>query len=57
MGYQHWSFVDLLSSSDGFCKRYGLVFVDRTDSNEKECQRIPKDSFYAYRDIIAKSRA
>jgi 6-phospho-beta-glucosidase len=48
--------VDLLSSSDGFNKRYGLVFVDRTDFDEKDCRRIPKDSFYAYRDIITEAR-
>ncbi len=56
VGYQHWSFVDLLSSSDGFNKRYGLVFVDRTDFDEKECRRVPKDSFYAYRDIITEAQ-
>ncbi len=56
VGYQHWSFVDLLSSSDGFNKRYGLVFVDRTDFDEKDCRRIPKDSFYAYRNIITEAQ-
>ena len=56
VGYQHWSFVDLLSSSDGFNKRYGLVFVDRTDFDEKECRRVPKDSFYAYQQIIAEAQ-
>ena len=56
VGYQYWSFVDLLSSSDGFNKRYGLVFVDRTDFDEKDCRRIPKDSFYAYRNIIAEAQ-
>ena len=56
VGYQHWSFVDLLSSSDGFNKRYGLVFVDRTDFDEKECRRVPKDSFYAYQQTIAEAQ-
>ena len=53
VGYQHWSFVDILSSSDGFNKRYGLVYVDRTDNDVRACARHPKDSFYEYRRIIA----
>lgn len=52
IGYQHWSFVDILSSSQGFDKRYGLIFVDRDNFNIKECQRIKKDSFYYYRNVI-----
>lgn len=52
IGYQHWSFVDILSSSQGFEKRYGLIFVDRDNFNIKECQRIKKDSFYYYQTII-----
>jgi hypothetical protein len=31
IGYTYWSFVDILSSSDGMGKRYGLVYVDRED--------------------------
>ena len=52
IGYQHWSFIDILSSSQGFDKRYGLIFVDRDNFNIKECQRIKKDSFYYYQTII-----
>lgn len=48
IGYQHWSLVDIMSSSDGFEKRYGLVFVD-----EKTLERTKKDSFETYREIIA----
>ena len=53
IGYQYWSFVDILSSSDGCNKRYGLVFVDRTDDDPKECARIKKDSFWYYQRLIA----
>ena len=52
IGYQHWSFIDILSSSQGFDKRYGLVFVDRDNFNIKNCQRIKKDSFYYYQSVI-----
>lgn len=45
-----------MCASDGFNKRYGLVFVDRTDFDEKECRRVPKDSFYAYKQIIAEAQ-
>ncbi len=52
MGYCPWSFMDLLSSAQGFRKRYGLVYVDRTDEEEKELKRIKKDSFYWYQEVI-----
>ena len=39
-GYCPWSFMDLLSSHQGFKKRYGLVYVDRTDDDLKELKRI-----------------
>ena len=52
IGYTPWSFIDLLSASQGMDKRYGLVFVDRTNDDLKELKRIPKDSFYYYQKII-----
>ncbi len=48
--------MDLCSSHQGFAKRYGLVFVDRTDTDVKDCARIPKDSFWWYRDVIRRNR-
>ncbi len=53
LGYNPWSSVDLLSTSNGVKKRYGLVYVDRTDDDPKECKRIRKDSFYWYQKVIA----
>ena len=55
IGYQHWSFVDVLSSSQGFEKRYGLIYIDRDEFDPKECQRYKKDSFYYYQDVIKKN--
>ena len=52
IGYSPWSFIDLVSTHQGFAKRYGLVFVDRTDDDPKQCKRYPKDSFYWYQKII-----
>lgn len=53
IGYHVWSFMDLLSSSDGFRKRYGLVYVDRDEFDTKECKRYKKDSFYYYQSVIS----
>lgn len=52
IGYCPWSLIDLVSSHQGFAKRYGLVYIDRTDTDVKECKRIPKESFYWYKKVI-----
>ena len=52
MGYCPWSVIDLLSSHQGFKKRYGFVYVNREDMDLKDLRRIRKDSFYWYRDVI-----
>ncbi|MCC0782162.1 glycoside hydrolase family 1 protein [Clostridioides sp. ES-S-0108-01] len=52
IGYCPWSFTDLLSSSQGFNKRYGLVYINRTDHEVLDLKRIKKDSFYWYKEVI-----
>lgn len=52
LGYCAWSFTDLLSWLNGYKKRYGFVYIDRTDNDEKKLERIPKQSFFWYRDLI-----
>ena len=52
MGYSPWSFMDLLSSHQGFKKRYGFVYVNREDMDLKDLARIKKDSFYWYQNVI-----
>jgi 6-phospho-beta-glucosidase len=52
IAYCPWSSVDLISTSNGVKKRYGFVYVDRTDDDPKECARIRKDSFYWYQNVI-----
>ena len=52
IAYSPWSFIDVLSSSNGVEKRYGIVYVDRTDSDPKQLKRIPKDSYYWYQECI-----
>lgn len=52
LGYCTWSFTDLLSWLNGYQKRYGFVYIDRDETNEKELKRYKKDSFNWYRDVI-----
>ena len=52
MGYCPWSFMDLLSSHQGFKKRYGFVYVNREDHDLKDLRRIKKDSFMWYQKVI-----
>lgn len=53
IAYCPWSALDLLSTSNGVKKRYGFIYVDRTDDDPKACKRIRKDSFYWYKKVIA----
>ena len=54
IGYCTWSFIDLLSWLNGYQKRYGFVYVDRDEADEKELKRYKKDSFYWYQALIKK---
>ena len=55
-GYCPWSLLDLVSSHQGFKKRYGLVYVDRTDEDVKVCRRIPKESYFWYKNRIQSNK-
>lgn len=54
-GYCPWSVMDLLSSHQGFKKRYGFIFVDRLDHDVKDLKRLKKDSFYWYQKVIERN--
>ena len=45
LGYNPWSFTDLLSSSNGFEKRYGFVYINRGEQDLCDLRRIRKKSF------------
>lgn len=47
-GYFYWSLLDNYEWLFGKSKRFGLVFVDY----DNEFKRIPKESYYFYRDLI-----
>lgn len=52
IGYCPWSFEDLVSTHQGYKKRYGFVYIDRDESDLKGLKRIKKDSFYWYKNTI-----
>lgn len=55
-GYCPWSAIDLVSTREGITKRYGFVYVDRDEDDEKAknspMTRYRKDSFYWYQRVI-----
>ena len=53
IGYSPWSFEDLLSSHQGFRKRYGFVYINREDMDLKDLKRIRKDSYYWYQKVTS----
>lgn len=57
LAYHPWSFMDLISTSNGFKKRYGFVYVNRTDDDLKDLKRYKKDSFYWYQKVLASNGA
>lgn len=57
IAYNPWSFLDVLSTSNGYQKRYGFVYVNRDNDTLKDLRRIEKDSFYWYQKVIASNGA
>ena len=51
-GYFQWSFMDNFEWNEGYRFRFGLVYVDYETQ-----QRIPKDSAYWYKEVIASNGA
>ena len=50
-GYFAWSLLDNFEWAWGYWKRFGLVYIDYAT-----LERVPKGSFYWYRDFVAKQR-
>ena len=42
IGYSPWSAIDLISVHEGIKKRYGFIYVDRNDADEKEQKACEK---------------
>nr|WP_236658614.1 family 1 glycosylhydrolase [Bacillus velezensis] len=41
-----------LSWLNGYQKRYGFVYINRDEEDEKDLKRIRKKSFYWYQNVI-----
>ncbi|OMP91105.1 glycoside hydrolase family 1 protein [Raoultella terrigena] len=50
--YCPWAALDLISTHQGYGKRYGFIFIDRDEFELKEMTRIPKKSFWWYKELI-----
>ena len=55
IGYCPWSAIDLVSTHEGIAKRYGFIYVNRTDDQLLDLARYKKDSFYWYQNVIDKN--
>lgn len=53
MGYTWWGPIDIVSAGTGeMKKRYGFIYVDKDNEGHGTLQRIKKDSFAWYQNII-----
>lgn len=54
LGYLMWGPIDLVSATTGeMKKRYGFIYVNKTDDNQGDYSRIKKDSFNWYKEVIS----
>lgn len=53
IGYTAWGCIDFISAGSGeMKKRYGMIYVDRDNDGNGSLERIKKDSFYWYTQVI-----
>ena len=52
LGYCPWSAIDVVSTHQGYGKRYGFIYVNRGEFDLRDLRRIKKKSFYWYKNII-----
>ena len=52
IGYCPWAAIDVVSTHQGYRKRYGFIYVDRDEFDLKELKRYKKDSFCWYQKVI-----
>lgn len=46
IGYLGWGLIDIPSSAGNVNKRYGVVYVNRSNHDLKDLKRVPKKSYY-----------
>lgn len=52
IGYLGWGLIDIPSSQGNVDKRYGVVYVNRTNHDLKDLKRIPKESYHWLKKVI-----
>lgn len=53
LGYLGWGLIDILSSQGDMRKRYGVVYVNRTNHDLRDMKRVPKKSYEWLKSVIA----
>ncbi|WP_062805835.1 glycoside hydrolase family 1 protein [Enterococcus pernyi] len=56
LGYLGWGLIDLPSSKGDMEKRYGMVYVNRGNHDLRDMKRIPKKSFYWFKEFLQKEQ-
>lgn len=57
IGYLGWGLIDIPSSSGNMDKRYGMVYVNRTNTELRDLKRTPKKSFGWFKQVIESNGA
>ncbi|WEV36506.1 glycoside hydrolase family 1 protein [Lactobacillus sp. ESL0677] len=52
IGYLVWGLIDIPSSSGNMDKRYGMVYVNRTNHDLLDLKRVPKKSYWWFKKVI-----
>lgn len=52
IGYTTWGCIDFLSAEGEMEKRYGMIYVDQDNHGHGTGRRIPKKSFYWYKEVL-----
>ena len=56
LGYLGWGLIDLPSSKGDMEKRYGMVYVNRGNHDLRDMRRVPKKSFYWFKEFLEKEQ-
>ncbi|MBA1393719.1 glycoside hydrolase family 1 protein, partial [Lactobacillus sp. XV13L] len=52
LGYLVWGLIDIPSSAGNMDKRYGMVYVNRTNTDVRDLKRTPKKSYWWFKRVI-----
>lgn len=53
MGFLTWGPIDILSSQGEMKKRYGFIYVNRTDTDLSDLARYKKKSYHWFKEVIS----